>query len=95
MGEDPAISPNQVKALIQRLDAAERRINELETEKSAARPPGSPAFLSGDDQGGSNMLNRLQTLENRWLQLEQSQASLTGMVDPEGWPALDLHAMVN
>ena len=38
------------------------------------------------------MLNRLQTLENRWLQLEQSQASLTGMVDPEDDDYAELNA---
>ena len=85
MAEDLVITPNQVQALMQRLDAAESRINELETEKAAAaqRQAQAPAFLSGDTQAAHNMLNRVQNLENRWLQLEQSRTSLTGMIDPE------------
>lgn len=85
MAEDLVITPNQVQALIQRLDAAESRINELETEKAAAaqRQAQAPGFLSGDTQAANNMLSRVQNLENRWLQLEQSRTSLTGMIDPE------------
>jgi phosphate-selective porin OprO/OprP len=90
IAEDVTVSADQLNALMQRLEKAEAKIQELEAQKAAGIPaagsqvpqfadPGTPSFLAPESLHrhasfkaavDPEILERLQTLENRWVELK-------------------------
>ncbi len=101
IAEDVTVSAEQLNALIERLDQAEQKIQELETQKAAGisdaaiqapqyTDPGTPSFLDPESVNtyNSDLMRRLEQLENKWIELEQAKpafrnTSMTSLVDPE------------
>jgi len=84
--EDVSVSASELKALMQRLEAAEKRIQEMETQKAPALPPtinGTPGAAlravpaeariretSYVDEDDP-IIKRLETLENKWVEVDE------------------------
>lgn len=89
VAEDVTVSAEQLNALMQRLEQAEAKIQELETQKAAGisvpdtqvpqyEEPGTPSFLAPETlhrnvslkrAADPEILERLSTLENQWVEL--------------------------
>ncbi len=92
VAEDVTVSAEQLNALMQRLEQAEAKIQELESQKLAPQPqllpsglkhadPGTPSFLAPEtlhrnaslsSAADAELLQRLETLENKWVDLQES-----------------------
>ncbi|NQV28920.1 MAG: porin [Rhodopirellula sp.] len=87
LAEDVSVSSEDLSALIQRLEAAEKKIQELETAKAPLVPAefDIPASIAAGNQpvyrraSSSSLadeddpiLKRLSTLENNWVDMEKS-----------------------
>ena len=90
IAEDVTVSAEQLNALMQRLEKAEAKIQELESQKAVGidvdaslippyGDPGTPSFLapgtlhrnvSLNTAVDPEVLERLQTLENKWVELK-------------------------
>ena len=84
--EDVSVSASELKALMQRLEAAEQRIEELETQKAPVLPPtinGTPGAALRSVPGAARIretsyvdeddpiIKRLETLENKWVEVDE------------------------
>lgn len=101
VAEDVTLPADQLKALMQRLEQAEKKIQELEAQKTVSNraqniqtpqyaDPGTPSFLapgtlrrnaSLNSAVDPDLLKRLETLENKWVELEESHSEVIDQLD--------------